>query len=618
MKPFSEDHRPNDWFSQKNCALQYNLLLEQVDTPRRKRGGDRSATGSSSDAVETPGEAIVKRLTSDRIRELKDQIEKDAAEIKNLELEVDLLSNEELTDEQLDEIQAKIDEEERLENEKKAAHQQWLNEREEKKLAIQAALKMHSSKLPLKGAAAAAQMAGAARRASSQSEASSGLSDVDSPAPPTMTTMFSSPKPAEPKPDPDDVTPAASATTTPAATPIKAGTETTSPLLSSLLQSPAQTAAAATTSSETEVKDVKVEEAESKLEEKDEADEAMDVEVATKPEEEVSIKAEVEDDDSKNETFAKPEEEVKDETATKSDIMKKPSRPAETKPGSANQTRTSRSKRTSEVSEDDAESDDKTPTAPPTRSSRRTKRISERSNEEDESSNDSKASGRLRSNKKVSECEKDDDEDQPPPAVENRRVSRLRDAEKPSRKSTGNASRSNSPLGTGDESEGEQKTPRSTRQRRKSGKLGHQADAVESNPPSPTASVGSSFEEGSVPEKTLERRKHMYQVLDEIKEHKAASKVFAGDLQQGVFQPMDLAKIRQGVDNGTIKNAVEFQRNITLMFLNVIMYSPSTSEVFPAVFPPLSLRRLDSLLYFYRFTCKRKRCIKSSVATLPL
>ena len=30
MKPFAEDGRPNDWFSQKNCALQYKLLLEKV------------------------------------------------------------------------------------------------------------------------------------------------------------------------------------------------------------------------------------------------------------------------------------------------------------------------------------------------------------------------------------------------------------------------------------------------------------------------------------------------------------------------------------------------------------------------------------------------------------
>ena len=31
MKPFAEALRPSDWFSQKNCALQYNLLLEKAE-----------------------------------------------------------------------------------------------------------------------------------------------------------------------------------------------------------------------------------------------------------------------------------------------------------------------------------------------------------------------------------------------------------------------------------------------------------------------------------------------------------------------------------------------------------------------------------------------------------
>ena len=81
-------------------------------------------------------------------------------------------------------IEAAIEKEEREEAERQAAHEKWLFERDQKKQAIQAALKAHSSKLPLKGAAAAAvQQAGAARRASTQSERSS-FSDVDSPLPP--------------------------------------------------------------------------------------------------------------------------------------------------------------------------------------------------------------------------------------------------------------------------------------------------------------------------------------------------------------------------------------------------------------------------------------------------
>ena len=83
----------------------------------------------------------------------------------------------------MQEIEAAIEKEEQEEAEKKAAHEKWLSEREEKKQAIQAALKAHSSKLPLKGAAAAAvQQAGAARRASTQSERNS-FSEVDSPQP---------------------------------------------------------------------------------------------------------------------------------------------------------------------------------------------------------------------------------------------------------------------------------------------------------------------------------------------------------------------------------------------------------------------------------------------------
>ena len=81
-------------------------------------------------------------------------------------------------------IEAAIEKEEKEESERQAAHEKWLFERDQKKQAIQAALKAHSSKLPLKGAAAAAvQQAGAARRASTQSERSS-FSDVDSPLPP--------------------------------------------------------------------------------------------------------------------------------------------------------------------------------------------------------------------------------------------------------------------------------------------------------------------------------------------------------------------------------------------------------------------------------------------------
>lgn len=31
LKAFGEQNRPQDWFNQKNCALQYSDLLEKVE-----------------------------------------------------------------------------------------------------------------------------------------------------------------------------------------------------------------------------------------------------------------------------------------------------------------------------------------------------------------------------------------------------------------------------------------------------------------------------------------------------------------------------------------------------------------------------------------------------------
>lgn len=44
-----------DWFSQKNCALQYDMLLETIAQPKRKRG-------DKGDLIEKPGEEILKKL----------------------------------------------------------------------------------------------------------------------------------------------------------------------------------------------------------------------------------------------------------------------------------------------------------------------------------------------------------------------------------------------------------------------------------------------------------------------------------------------------------------------------------------------------------------------------
>ena len=53
MKQFNEPGRPVDWYSQKNCALQYNLIMENGDIPKRKRG-------EKFDPKDDPGETIVR------------------------------------------------------------------------------------------------------------------------------------------------------------------------------------------------------------------------------------------------------------------------------------------------------------------------------------------------------------------------------------------------------------------------------------------------------------------------------------------------------------------------------------------------------------------------------
>lgn len=78
-------NRPSDWFSQKFCAAQYGKLLENVETPKRKKRADLKATADKADptggaglgaaatvsgTVETPGESILRKLTHERMSEL--------------------------------------------------------------------------------------------------------------------------------------------------------------------------------------------------------------------------------------------------------------------------------------------------------------------------------------------------------------------------------------------------------------------------------------------------------------------------------------------------------------------------------------------------------------------
>ncbi|KAJ8025747.1 Bromodomain-containing protein 8 [Holothuria leucospilota] len=97
IKPFPEPGRPPDWNTTKNCAIQYSAMLSEVDTPKRKRSGDKG------ESVETPGDLIVKKMTFDRVEELKQMLADDRRKFKLLRDEIESIEKGHL-DEKLPEI----------------------------------------------------------------------------------------------------------------------------------------------------------------------------------------------------------------------------------------------------------------------------------------------------------------------------------------------------------------------------------------------------------------------------------------------------------------------------------------------------------------------------------
>uniref|UniRef100_A0AAY4AKB1 Bromodomain-containing protein 8 n=1 Tax=Denticeps clupeoides TaxID=299321 RepID=A0AAY4AKB1_9TELE len=117
IKPFAEPGRPPDWFSQKHCASQYSELLETTETPKRKRG-------EKGEVVETIEDVIVRKLTAERIEELKRLIKDTQEKHRKLKREAELIQAGNL-DSKLEELwgdilQKKKQEEEEAEMKRKA------------------------------------------------------------------------------------------------------------------------------------------------------------------------------------------------------------------------------------------------------------------------------------------------------------------------------------------------------------------------------------------------------------------------------------------------------------------------------------------------------------------
>lgn len=123
LKPFVEKEplRPTDWCSQKSCAMQYAYLLENTDTPKRKK----------RESGETTSESIVRKLTQERITELSQILGRQKEEYLRLKTDLNHLKSGAISDEKLEKMWHDIQQEERETEQKTRTHMAWLAKRQQ-------------------------------------------------------------------------------------------------------------------------------------------------------------------------------------------------------------------------------------------------------------------------------------------------------------------------------------------------------------------------------------------------------------------------------------------------------------------------------------------------------
>ncbi|XP_035904010.1 bromodomain-containing protein 8 [Anopheles stephensi] len=135
LKMLCSENRPNDWFAQKSCAAQYGKLLENVETPKRKKRTASERDGVA--AVETPGESILRKLTQERIIELKKTIQEETQQYIKVKEDIILIQSGVTDEKKLREMWKQIEQEKAQKEKEQLQHAQWLKEREEKKLELE-------------------------------------------------------------------------------------------------------------------------------------------------------------------------------------------------------------------------------------------------------------------------------------------------------------------------------------------------------------------------------------------------------------------------------------------------------------------------------------------------
>lgn len=131
LKMLCGSNRPSDWFSQKSCAAQYEMLLGNVEPTKRKK---RNEKDTSQSIVETPIELIVRKLTQERIAELNKLIQEEREEFLKLRNEIAGIQNNAFDENQLREMLHQAENEEKQREREKAKYAQWVKVRKNAKL----------------------------------------------------------------------------------------------------------------------------------------------------------------------------------------------------------------------------------------------------------------------------------------------------------------------------------------------------------------------------------------------------------------------------------------------------------------------------------------------------
>ncbi|KAH8258055.1 hypothetical protein KR038_005119 [Drosophila bunnanda] len=129
------NNRPADWYSQKNCAVQYGNLLESVEATKRKKRSSESSAGVSSPAtVETPTELLLRRLTEERLAEIKAQMRSDQETYRRIQREIDALqSDADVTEQELQDMWLEIEKEQETRRIEEMKLENRMREREQRK-----------------------------------------------------------------------------------------------------------------------------------------------------------------------------------------------------------------------------------------------------------------------------------------------------------------------------------------------------------------------------------------------------------------------------------------------------------------------------------------------------